>query len=253
MANNNYDVGNQLPVELRNKLNTAVDVDAAHAEINSSEPELVLSNTGTVSRYKRTSILSAVEEADVVTLPDGTFLGQRKSCTLIGLLGIGTLQCVSFALTADGDYFTIDDGVNAAVLFEFDKTGNGVTSGRTSIDISTGGITSAANVAAVVIPVINGLGASVLNVTATAGATGLINLVNNNYAASQETITENVTNAGFTVSAFATDEGTVVLTPTHAAAGYTTVTLSAAFDGCELEWTTLGWVIVSITGTASIT
>lgn len=58
----------------------------------------------------------------------------------------GTITCIAKASMADTDFMTIDDGINAAVLYEFDTVGNGGTGGRVIVNIS--GATTAAQVAA---------------------------------------------------------------------------------------------------------
>lgn len=50
-----------------------------------------------------------------------------KPATSAGDAATGVITCVTKANFADSDYMTIFDGVNPGVLFEFDKTGDGVT------------------------------------------------------------------------------------------------------------------------------
>lgn len=64
-------------------------------------------------------------------------------CTF-DLRGISRFSCVPTADIVDGEYVTVFDG-STTVLYEFDVAGNGVTGGRTQVNISTD--TTAAEVA----------------------------------------------------------------------------------------------------------
>lgn len=52
----------------------------------------------------------------------------------------GVITCVTKANFADTDYFTMPDGVNAPLLFEFDKTGDNVTDGTLSTEVAASAI-----------------------------------------------------------------------------------------------------------------
>lgn len=112
------------------------------------------------------------------------------------LAGTGTITVVAVASLADGDYFTLNDGVNPAVLFEYDVTGDGVTGGRTAIDVSA--LTTATEVRDATISAINGVGA-LLAMTASSGGAAVVNLTMDDETAGAAT-TENVANAGFLVT-----------------------------------------------------
>lgn len=112
------------------------------------------------------------------------------------LAGTGTITVVAVASLADGDYFTLNDGVNPAVLFEYDVTGDGVTGGRTAIDVSA--LTTATEVRDATISAINGVGA-LLAITASSGGAATVNLVMDDETAGAAT-TENVADAGFLVT-----------------------------------------------------
>lgn len=113
-----------------------------------------------------------------------------------GVKATGTIQCLAVASMADSDYMTIGDGLNPAVLYEFDVTGNGVTAGRVQVNISAA--TTAADVAALLRTAIlaNQPELAVVN-----AGSGLLNLTANQPGAfANVTITENVANAGFLVT-----------------------------------------------------
>lgn len=49
---------------------------------------------------------------------------------------IGRIECIPAASHVDGETFTLDDGSNPAITFEFDVAGDGVGGGNEAIDIS---------------------------------------------------------------------------------------------------------------------
>lgn len=109
----------------------------------------------------------------------------------------GSIQCIAKASHVDGETVTIGDGTTS-VVFEFDVAGNGVTAGRTQVNISTD--TTAAEVASRLATAIN---ASALGITAIIDGTtaGLLLLRADGWGTAQNvTITEAVADAGFTVS-----------------------------------------------------
>lgn len=87
----------------------------------------------------------------------------------------GTIVCIPKADFVDGETLTLDDGVNAATVFEFDVNGTGVSGGNVQVDIS--GATTAIDVAAILHTAINGVGAG-LAITSTNPGTGTLNLQN---------------------------------------------------------------------------
>jgi len=107
----------------------------------------------------------------------------------------GTMNVVAGANLLDTDYFTLNDGVNTPVVFEFDSD-TIVTPGRVAV-LYTAGDTSA-QVQAAVVTAING---ATLLITAAAGADPAVGLTNDNAGAQgNATQSENVANAGFTLS-----------------------------------------------------
>lgn len=116
-----------------------------------------------------------------------------------GVAATGTVTLVTNANMTDGDYITIDDGYNTPVLYEYDKSDNGVTAGRVSVEV--GGATTAAQVAAQFAAAITA-NQPLLNVIDNADGTLTINhtvvgTVGNN------AMTENATHAGVLVSGLA--------------------------------------------------
>lgn len=127
-----------------------------------------------------------------------TFEADTSKAVDTGLTGpvaaTGTLTCVANASMADGDYVTIGDGINPAILFEYDKSADGVTSGRTSW---AAGASSATDVAVTLKNAINTAMPALL-------ATNVAGVVTVTHrwpgAGGNITITENVANAGFLVT-----------------------------------------------------
>lgn len=113
-----------------------------------------------------------------------------------GVAATGTIQCVARANLVDNDFFTVSDGATT-VIFEYQVTGGFVpTPGRVTIDVQAGGGGSTP-MAALTLPVI------VANLALTGDApASLITLTNTGTrgAAGNVTITENVADAGFTVT-----------------------------------------------------
>lgn len=109
----------------------------------------------------------------------------------------GAITCIAKADFVDGETLTIGDGTHS-VVFEFDVAGNGVTPGRTAVDIS--GATTAASVAVILDAAINGITTG-LTVTSTDNLDGTLSLENDATGAlGNVVITETVANAGFLVS-----------------------------------------------------
>lgn len=117
-----------------------------------------------------------------------------------GVAATGSLQAVAQASLVDGETFTLDDGVNPAVVFEFDVLGNGVGGGNVAVNVSAD--VTPDNVRATMQTAVNG--AASLDITASDGGAGLLNLVNDTAgAAGNVVITETVANAGFIATGMA--------------------------------------------------
>lgn len=104
----------------------------------------------------------------------------------------GTITCIAKASMADTDIITINDGINAAKVYEFDTVGDGVTGGRVQVNIS--GATTAASVAAILKTAIE---ANQTYITVVDAGSGVLNL---SATSRNLTITETVGNASFLVS-----------------------------------------------------
>jgi hypothetical protein len=115
----------------------------------------------------------------------------------------GTITCTTKANYADTDYMTIGDGIGVAKVYEFDTAGDGVTAGRVQVNISAS--VSAADVAAVLRTAILANQPALGVVDAGSG----VLTITHNWAGSggNITITENVVNAGHTVSGMSGGQG----------------------------------------------
>ncbi len=104
----------------------------------------------------------------------------------------GTITCVAKASLADTDIVTINDGINAASVYEFDTAGDGVTGGRVQVNVS--GATTAASVAVLLKAAIE---ATQTYITVTHNGSGVLTLTS---TSRNITVTETVANVGFTVA-----------------------------------------------------
>lgn len=107
----------------------------------------------------------------------------------------GSITVVAGANLVDGETFTIDDGFNSAVTFEFDSDASNPTNAVTF----TAGDT-AEQVEAAIIAAINNVVTGLI-VTASDGGAGVVTLTHDRLSsAGNQTVTETVTDAGFVVS-----------------------------------------------------
>lgn len=88
----------------------------------------------------------------------------------------GSITTVAVASLVDGETFTLDDGVNTPVVFEFDVTPDGVTPGNVVVDVS--GDTTANDVRDTIISVINAVDRSTFTILASDGGAATVDLVN---------------------------------------------------------------------------
>ncbi len=108
----------------------------------------------------------------------------------------GTIVTVAGSLLVDTETFTLDDGVNPPVVFEFDDNAS-VTPGNVAVTFT--GADSLAVVRAAIVAAINAAGS--LDITAAPGGAGEVLLTNDTPgSAGNVTITKTVADAGFTVS-----------------------------------------------------
>ena len=108
----------------------------------------------------------------------------------------GSIVTVDGSLLVDTETFTLDDGVNPAVVFEFDDNAT-VTPGNVAVTFT--GADPLATVRGAIVTAINT--APSLDITAAPGGAGEVLLTNDTPgSAGNVTITETVLNAGFVVS-----------------------------------------------------
>ncbi len=150
-----------------------------------------------------------------------------------------TVTCATKANLVDGEQLTVTlDGVST--VFEFDKTGNGVSSGTTAVDISGGGVVTAANVAAVLAPVLD---AAYSDITVTDNTDGTITLNTNGH---RMTATDTVTHASFTIA-----NSTLLAATAGAGSMFVPALRVVLIDG--LRGQTLSVIRATADGTATLT
>jgi hypothetical protein len=115
-----------------------------------------------------------------------------------GVAATGSITTIAVASLVDGEDFTIDDGVNPAVTFEFDDDAS-VTETDTLRQVDISAITTADQVRDAIVTAITNT--PLFDVTASNGGAATVSLVNDRSGtAGNVSITENVTNAGFIVA-----------------------------------------------------
>ena len=98
----------------------------------------------------------------------------------------GSIVAITKASITDGQTFTLDDGINTAVVFEFDTIPDGVGGGNTLVDIS--GDTTAVEVASRMVTAINGVGALKLTADNASGTSATVTITHD-----EEGVVGNVT------------------------------------------------------------
>ena len=93
-----------------------------------------------------------------------------------GVKASGAIRAVSFASLIDTETFTLSDGVNPAVVFEFDTVPDGVSGGNVAVDISSA-VTSV-DVADAMVLAINGTGSLSLLADNDGGTASVVTIVN---------------------------------------------------------------------------
>jgi hypothetical protein len=116
-----------------------------------------------------------------------------------GLASTGTITTIAGSLLVDDtDNFILDDGVNAAVTFEFDDDGSVVQTDTLRAVTFTSGDTADQVRDAIITAVTN---APTLDITAANGGAALVNLTNDTVGTQGDVaIVENVTDVGFLVT-----------------------------------------------------
>ena len=115
-----------------------------------------------------------------------------------GTKSTGSIACVAKANLVDGETFTLEDALGVSKVFEFDVSGDGVTEGNISVNVSED--TTADDIAARCRTRIN----SVVGLTISAGVTGSTVDLTQDHAlvAGDTSIADTVTDAGFVPTDF---------------------------------------------------
>lgn len=130
-------------------------------------------------------------------------LGLWFTTPMAGTKAAGWIQFIAKANFVDGEKFVLNDGTNPAVTFWIDKSGTYVPSGgydSTNIEVDISADTTADEVALTAKTAINGVGTS-LKITGGTISSGKLDLENDVFGTQgNQTITETVADAGFTIS-----------------------------------------------------
>lgn len=145
-----------------------------------------------------------------------------------GVAATGSIDCDnsgSAVIPADTETFVLNDGVNAAVTFEFDTDSSVVeTATLRQVDISSA--TTDDDVRDAIISAVTG--APALDITATSGGSGIVTLTHDRVGTvGNQTITETVTNAQFAVSGMSGGAGDVAILGAGELPGNTTAAIGA--------------------------
>ena len=93
-----------------------------------------------------------------------------------GTAAQGTILAIAASSLFDGETFTLDDGQNLPVVYEFDNVPDGVSPGNVVVNIS--GAVSATDVASLMVSAINGTGSLNLAASNDGGTSSLVTIVN---------------------------------------------------------------------------
>jgi hypothetical protein len=113
---------------------------------------------------------------------------------------VGSIDAISPGDLIDGETFTLDDGVNPPVTFEFDIPPNGVIGGNVAVDISAA--TTALDVADAMVAAINGVVGLDLTATNDGGTSTTVTITNaeNGEFGNVNTWIDTVADAGFVIT-----------------------------------------------------
>jgi len=171
-------------------------VNSAHKIWDVKGTELGYSVLGRYAGYfVSASPLYNIIESISLGLPSSTIFSFPSGTTASG----GILS-IPYSNLIDGETFTLDDGINPIVVFEFDKVPNGVSGANIAVDIS--GATTAIDVATIMVASINGAASLFLSASNGGGLLDFIT-VNNTVAGTSGNVltwSETVSNAGFIVT-----------------------------------------------------
>lgn len=176
---------------IRTQLNQIFDATGAGnwydavATINSKKRGLKLLNTD-LDDIEEKKLLSRVNLLTDISVP-------------AGVAASGTIVAVAKASLLDTETFTLDDGINAASVFEFDLPPDGVTD--ILVDVSAD--TTDVEVATSMVSAINGVGATLLLTASNAGGTSATVTITHDQTGTIGNVTawaDTVVNAGFVVT-----------------------------------------------------
>jgi len=120
--------------------------------------------------------------------------------TLAGTAPTGSIVSIVKANFVNGEYVIIDDGVNPAVTFWYDTTGAYVPPGgydATNIQVDISADVSAIDTADALVAAINGVSALLIYADNTGGTSATVDLQHLQEIAANNTIVENVVDAGY--------------------------------------------------------
>jgi hypothetical protein len=110
---------------------------------------------------------------------------------------IGSITCTNTSRFLNNETFTLDDGVNSPVVFEFKVNGSFTATGGSVKVVDISGVTTAVDVATVVRAAINAV-TTTLAITAGTPVNAVVPLINDSYGAYNTAITDTVVDANFT-------------------------------------------------------
>jgi phage tail sheath protein FI len=156
-------------------------------------------NTTGNSTFGGTQIIPTYINAFDVGARSVSFTG-----TLAGTAATGTIVSVALANYINGEYVTLNDGVNPPVTFWFDTTGAYVPPGgynATNIQVDISGDTTDITTATTLVGVINSVSALLIYADNTGGTSATVDLVHlQELSAANNAIIDNVVDVGFTTT-----------------------------------------------------
>ncbi len=188
---------------MRTQLNQILDATGvgnwydAVATINSKKRGLKLLNTD-LDDLEEKKLLSRVNVLTDVSVP-------------AGVAASGTIVAVAKASLIDTETFTLDDGINPALVFEFDLPPDGIT-GDVLVDVSAD--TTDVEVATRMVSAINGVGATLLLTASNASGTSATVTITHDQVGTIGNVTtwaDTVVNGGFVVTQPTSGAGDIVI------------------------------------------
>jgi hypothetical protein len=190
------------------KINRLIDASFLHGS-NTSAPSATLSDGASIGSFLlKLDDISDFPMAGAIVIDAGSPTEEYHGYSRIDryatkmngqpVKAYGSLTVVAPALISDTETFTLNDGVNPAVVFEFDKTG-AWTPGNVRVNIA--GLTLASEVRDACIASINGLGFGVLEITSGVVSSTKLSLQNYQYGTVGNTAqSETVADPGFVLT-----------------------------------------------------